>query len=103
MSELQQIQRDRAYFKFFLTGLPKPINTKSLTGPEQFGLRQILNQRDALLKEFDKNSKELGLRVPEHRCYNDGCRNKPINEVSYNGETVWFCKKHFIEYYNKYL
>lgn len=92
MTEKQKLQKARAYFKFVLTGLPKPINLNYLGPAEKSAWNEILLIRNQLLNEFDWNSKRLGLNVPEHKCW---C-NKPakIQIVNYEGELIWVCNKH---------
>ena len=68
MTPKQKLQKDRAYFKFVLTGLYKPIKTESLTIEEYSWWQTILTARTELLKKFDERSRNLGLNVPEHRC-----------------------------------
>lgn len=93
MTEKQRLQKDRAYFKFVLAGLNKPIALRSLTEYEQEEWATILNIRDNLLDVFDKTSKELGLNVPEHRCW---CGKVAKLQVDYytNGNLAWVCNKH---------
>lgn len=93
MTEKQKLQKDRAWFKYVLTGLYKPIELKSLTDYEQEEWATILNIRDNLLDVFDKKSKELGLNVPEHRCW---CGKPAKLQVDYygKGNLIWVCNKH---------
>jgi hypothetical protein len=96
-SEKQNLQKARAWFKFVLTGIPKPINTKYLTTTEQDMWKQVLELRTSLLNIHEENSRVLGLNVPEFRC--DFC-NKGVKEnykLTIDGETYNLCKKHFKE------
>lgn len=96
-----ELAQKRNYFKYILTGLPKPIDLEALTGPEKFGWNQILNQRDALLSEFNKHSQELGLKVyPKCWCGKIG-KYVPeyIDEDSYkfSKNSGLVCKHHIKE------
>jgi hypothetical protein len=89
----QRLAQKRNYFKFALTGMIKTIDLEVLTGPEKFAWNQIINHRKILLDEFDKHSKEMGLNIPEHRCW---CGKPAKLEVDYYGcgEYEWVCNKH---------
>ncbi len=65
MSELtkQQIAQKRNYFKFVLTGMSKPIDTRVLTPFELNWWKDIMNSRKLLMEEFDRNSIKMGLNV----------------------------------------
>ena len=93
MTPKQKLQKDRAWFKFVLIGIPKPINLESLNEWEQLTWKQIIELRNILIKEFDINSKDLGLNIPEHRCW---CGKPAKVQVDYynNGKLEWVCKKH---------
>lgn len=91
-SELQKTQRARAYFKFVLTGLSKPIKKEFLTKEEQKSWNKILDLRKDLLEIHDENSKEMGLKIPEHRCF--AC-NKPAEREMEDG---WLCDLHYKMY-----
>lgn len=69
MTEKQKLQKDRAWFKYVIAGLAKPINLDSLTEHEQYLWKQLLINREILLNNFDDNSNLKGLKVPEHRCW----------------------------------
>jgi hypothetical protein len=96
MTEKQQLQKDRAYFKFVLVGLPKPIQKRSLTPTEIKLWDNIMEARLVLLNSIDETSRQLGLKVPENRCYLCG---KEGTEAFENGSlgTIFTCKKHSIE------
>lgn len=85
----QKLQRDRAYFKYVLTGLPKPIVLASLSEEERINWNTIINLISSLVNQFDKNSRELGLNVPEHKCW---CGKEGKYNSSIPGKYV--CKKH---------
>ena len=96
MSSKQQLQRDRAYFKFVLSGLIKPVNIKSLTEAEKSTYATIIVLRDKLINEFDSNSRQLGLNVPEHKCW-CGKPAKHCVEIFPDDEFSkfeWVCNKH---------
>ena len=96
MTPKQKLQKDRAYFKFVISGLPKPIQLESLTSHEVHAWKEILRLRDFLLEDFEVGSIELGLNIPEHRCW---CGKEAKHYVEYHPETefskmIWTCKKH---------
>lgn len=94
MTSKQKLQRDRAYFKFVIAGLYKPIKEESLTPNEQVLWQSILLRRTSLLQDHDNNSRALGLKVPEFRCWcgKEGKYN-PEYDLSYTDCTK-VCKKH---------
>ena len=61
MSSKQQLQRDRAYFKFVVSGINKPINKESLTKFELEAWNIILDKIELLVKNHDNCSRTLGL------------------------------------------
>lgn len=61
--EKRKLAQKRNYFKFILSGIPKPIDLNCLTGPERWAWNQILAHRDTLIKEFNANSQILGLKI----------------------------------------
>jgi hypothetical protein len=87
----QQLAQKRNWLKYQLSGIKLVYQEESVT-PEEL---QILNEINlcikTLLKDFDNNSKLLGLKIPETRCF---C-GKPATE-DYNDYKV--CRKCFIEY-----
>ena len=93
MTPKQKLQRDRAYFKFVLSGIPKPIKLESLSEIEQLVWKEMLSARKALLDMHDECSIELGLNIPEHRCW---CGKPAKVQVDYYGagELQWVCNKH---------
>lgn len=99
MTEKQKLQQGRAYFKFILTGLVKPlISSVQITKEERELWEEIIAVRNKLLDMCDENSRTLGLNVPEHRCYVYGCYNKAKYEVKdIFGDPVYACKKHYKE------
>ena len=91
MTPKQKLQKGRAFFKFVLTGLDKHIDISSLSEYEQEEWSTILNIKDNLLDTFDKESRLLGLNVPEHRCW---CGKEAKFFI---GNNRWSCKKHLNE------
>lgn len=89
MTSKQNLQKNRAWFKFVISGLPRPIDMNSLTDWEKETWNQIKALSKLLIDEFDNNSKELGLKVPEHKCW---CGREGKYNSTINGEYV--CKKH---------
>jgi hypothetical protein len=75
-----------------LSGIPKPIDYNSLTEWEQEEWATVLNIRDELLDKFDETSRNLGLNVPEHKCW-CGKPAKYGKDLNGDGELVWFCNK----------
>lgn len=59
----QQLAQKRNYFKFILAGMNKPIDFSVLTIEEQCFYQNLLDYRNKLLINFNKNSKEMGLNV----------------------------------------
>lgn len=94
MSPLQKIQKDRAYFKFVLAGIPKPIKQESLTSIEKLLWKELLSIRTVLLNQYDNNSRLKGLNVPEHKCF---CGKEGKYSVETDYFTGFMCKKHFKE------
>jgi hypothetical protein len=96
MTPKQKLQKDRAYFKYVLSGIPKPIKEESLTQEEQILWQSLLLKRNSLLTNFENNSRELGLRVPEHRCWCGKAAKIEVLGVDYyeNGSKDWVCNKH---------
>lgn len=93
MTPLQKIQKDRAYFKFIISGIPKPINQASLTLEESIFWKEILKIRQYLLDMHEDNSREFGLKVPKIRCWcgKEG-KYQADYETLHNDKLV--CKKH---------
>ena len=96
MSTKQQLQRNRAYFKFVLSGLNKPIVLESLSPLERTRYARLLEARDEILNDFDITSKSMGLNVPEHKCW---CGKKAtVQKLETNipgmQDLIWVCNKH---------
>lgn len=88
----QQLARQRNWFKFRLVGCYIPINNEFVTEEERITINAINNLRTQLITNFDKCSKELGLRVPEHKCW---CgKEAKIQIKDYNDILIWVCNKH---------
>lgn len=96
MTPKQKLQKGRAYFKYVLVGINKPIDLTTLSEYEQEEWATILNIKDNLLDTFDKESRLLGLNVPEHKCW---C-GKPAKylvkgeEGTTENPEIWYCKRH---------
>lgn len=88
----QELAQKRNYFKYVLTGMAKPIDIEVLTGPEVFAWNQIKAHIKTALDEFDKNSKELGLNVPDKCWCGKPAKYEPIGYPDYMSSKV--CKKH---------
>jgi len=101
MSKLQELARARNYFKLRLLGAYTPIPQEFLTQEESILLKELMSVKKALIDNLDKNSRKLGLKIPEHRCYFN-CRNKAKFKGNVAGKDVYFCKKHFEEYLEIY-
>lgn len=96
MTAKQQLQKDRAYFKFVLHGLPKPLQYRSLTLEEKDAWETILTVRKELISSFNSRSRVLGLKVPEYRCWcgKEG-KYEPVGYPEYFFENhTKVCKKH---------
>lgn len=93
MTKLQLAQK-RNYFKYVLTGIPKPIDLEALTVEEQSCWDTILSARAELLKKFDDRSKIKGLSVPEHRCWCGKEAKYTLDYVEEGKSATWVCKKH---------
>ena len=66
----QELARKRNWFKYQLMG-SSLINTnaKILTPDELILLKEIKHNLASLVLLFDESSRELGLNVPEHKCW----------------------------------
>jgi hypothetical protein len=87
MTEKQKIQKERAWFKYQISGIKFLISQESLTRLEQIQLDIIKRDLALLKKGFDENSMQLGLKVPQHKCY---CG----KEGKYQFLDEWFCSNH---------
>ena len=86
----QVLAQKRNWLKYRLMGTYIHITgTEFLTEEERININAINNLRTQLIASFDKCSKELGLKVPEHRCW---CG----KEGKYNSTILgkYVCKKH---------
>lgn len=97
-TDKQKLARNRNYFKFVLTGIYKPIKLESLTEWEKITWNQILELRDKLIQEFDTNSRDLGLNIPEHRCFYCYREAKRTYYDKFHGKDVPICNKHLKEF-----
>jgi hypothetical protein len=97
MTEKQKLQRDRSWLKFQLSGIKFLIDYEHLTILERGKIAQIKNNISWFLANFESNSSQLGLNIPEHRCW---CgKEGKYTPVGYPQPTnlIKVCKKH-IEY-----
>jgi hypothetical protein len=93
MTKLQLAQK-RNYFKFVLSGMYRQIDLNALTAYEIVLWKEILDNREELLKIFDDLSRDKGLNVPEHKCW-CGKEAKYTKDYVAKGEkATWVCKKH---------
>lgn len=92
MTKLQLAQK-RNYFKFVLHGMYRFIDNDALTEWELEEWATILNIRDELLEKFDNNSRLVGLKVPEHKCW-CGKEAKNLVAAHEDGFELWTCNKH---------
>lgn len=92
MTKLQLAQK-RNYFKFVITGMFKPVDAHVLTDRELTLWKEILDNRDELLRIFDVCSRHKGLNVPEHKCWcgKPGKYDVPEDYPYHQGKV---CKKH---------
>ncbi len=94
----KELAQRRNWFKFRLNGayLIPPKQNHILTNREELLIQELEALRQTLIKEFDDNSRKLGLKVPKNRCW---CRKegkyKPEYEVFHESGLV--CKKHIKE------
>ena len=80
--------------KWLLSGSYKPYNKEALLPVELELIQEINNLRKRLIANWDNNSKLLGLKVPEHRCYFPNCRGKVVVKFESGN---YACKKHLKE------
>lgn len=90
-SHLQKLQKARAYFKFVITGMFKPVQTSYLTAEENEILEEIGNLIKKLIVMHDNNSRTLGLKVPLEKCHISNCR----KEATHKLDIGRFCEKHY--------
>lgn len=88
----QQLAQKRNYFKFYLSGLHRPIDLSILTAEERIKFARLNFLIKSLKDEFNINSHIKGLNVPEHKCWDLGCKNKVID--LYKDTSEYTCKKH---------
>ena len=68
------------------------IDNNCTTLQEKTIINEINLLRKVLIDSFDENSRNLGLNVPEHRCYFGSCRCKAKYRVG--NTNLYLCKKH---------
>lgn len=88
----QELAQKRNWFKYILSGLFKPIDYGVLSEHERSLWEEMLQCRAELLQGFDETSKEMGLKVPEYRCWcgKEGKYDPP----DYVSQDIKVCKKH---------
>lgn len=91
VSNLQYLARRRNWLKYRLLGTYIQASTEYITLEESININAVNNLREQLVVNFDKNSKELGLKIPKYRCW-CGKEGKYIPE--YNCDVEKVCKKH---------
>ncbi len=96
----QDLARKRNYFKFTLLGTHLTnIDNSILTDLEQHQINGIRMIIASIKGNFDNSSREMGLKVPEYRCWcgKEGkyITNERNRELGY--EIV--CKKHLDDIY----
>lgn len=87
----QELARTRNWFKYVLLGLVKPVDYGVLSEEEQSLWDEILQCRAEILQEFDNVSKEMGLKVPEYRCW---CGKEGKYDAPPGRHVKKLCKKH---------
>jgi len=93
MSKLQDLQRQRAFFKYVVMGLNKRPMLGCMSKEEYAKWSQIINLHRELIEMHDQVSKEMGLKVPEYRCWCGKEGKYPSGRIYPDGEN-WVCKKH---------
>ena len=68
--------------------LPKIDNARE----RYLSINEINLLRKVLIDSFDENSRNLGLKVPEHRCWFSPCKCKAKYRVG--NTNLYLCKKH---------
>ena len=68
-TEKQKLARRRNWFKLEILGIHFSKYGLTTTEEEDKLIEQISELRNQLIRQFDENSKKLGLKVPEHRCW----------------------------------
>lgn len=96
-TEKQKLQKARAFFKYVLSGLIKPVNYTYLSYEEKILWTEIKAKQKRLLTIHDDNNREFGLNVPKFRCH--FCSKEAVyNTVASELDEYRLCKKHFEEY-----
>lgn len=90
----RQLAQKRNYFKYVLSGIPKPIDFNALSEEEVRLWTLILNTRSILLESFEAQSSILGLRIPEHKCWCGKEAKYTLDSVVRDESATWVCKKH---------
>lgn len=89
-SPKQQLQRKRRYFLGILLGIKNQlfnmVHSIHVTKNEAAVLKNIIDNIEIFQKGYLANNRELGLKVPEHRC-------KCGKGAKYNYHDKWLCSK----------
>ena len=86
----QDLAIKRNWLKLRITG--SFIDNNCTTLQEKTIINEINLLRKVLIDSFDENSRNLGLKVPVHRCWFSPCKCKAKYRV---GNTdLYLCKKH---------
>lgn len=96
-TEKQILCRARNWLKFKIMGMHIGQYTYGnyLLQEEKDIINQIFNLRQQLVDNFDKNSKQLGLKVPEYRCWCGKEGKYPVTcEILKSQGVTYTCKKH---------
>jgi len=87
----QKLARKRNWIKYVLSGLTKPIDYTVLSEKEESLWEEILQCRAEILHGFDDTSKEMGLNIPEYRCW---CGKEGKYDAPSCMHVKKLCKKH---------
>lgn len=68
-TEKQKLARRRNWLKFRLSGITIQYSEDIVTPEELQLLVEVESAIRILNTNFDKGSKKLGFRIPEHRCW----------------------------------
>lgn len=87
----QELARKRNWFKYILSGLVKPVDYAVLSEEERSLWEEILQCRVEILQGFDAVSKDMGLKIPEYRCW---CGKEGKYDAPSYMHVKKLCKKH---------
>jgi len=93
MTDKQKLQKERAWFKYQVSGISFRISNNALTSKEKDILSIIKVSVDYLKTIHDRQSIILGLNVPEYKCWcGKVAKYEPLNYPKYYLGKV--CKQH---------